>query len=81
MFFFLWLYPLPLVINGVFIAWAVSTAISRICLARHHILDVIGGLVLAFLEYYIMTFLWLNAAQASKYASYVANTEDPWSSG
>ena len=81
MFFFLWLYPLPLVINLVIITWAVATAISRICLARHHILDVVGGLVLAFIEYYLMALLWLNDEKARKYSSYVSNTEDPWSSG
>ena len=81
MFFFLWLYPLPLIINLVIITWAVATAISRICLARHHILDVVGGLVLAFIEYYLMALLWLNDEKARKYSSYVSNTEDPWSSG
>jgi len=81
MFFFLWLYPLPLIINLVIIFWAVATAISRICLARHHILDVVGGLVLAFIEYYIMALFWLNDENAKKYASYVSNSEDPWSSG
>ena len=81
MFFFLWLYPLPLIFNLVIIFWAVATAISRICLARHHILDVVGGLVLAFIEYYIMALFWLNDENAKKYASYVSNSEDPWSSG
>ena len=81
MFFFLWLYPLPLIINLVIILWAVATAISRICLARHHILDVVGGLVLAFIEYYLMAFFWLNDENARKYSTYISNSEDPWSSG
>lgn len=62
-------------------AWAIATAISRVCLARHHILDVIGGLVLAIGETLIMSIIWMDHSQATKWAGLIADAEDPWSSG
>ena len=79
--FFVWLYPLGMILSLPFVVWATVVAISRVCLARHHILDVIGGVVLAFAEYLIMSVLWLSEAKASQMASIFADSEDPWSSG
>ena len=79
--FFVWLYPVGLILSLPFIVWATVVAISRLCLARHHILDVVGGVVLAFVEYLFMSVLWLSEAKASKFASIIFDTEDPWSSG
>lgn len=79
--FFVWLYPLGMILSLPFVVWATVVAISRVCLARHHILDVIGGVALAFAEYLIMSVLWLDEAKASKFASVFADSEDPWSSG
>ena len=80
-FFFLGLYPLGMILNLPIVIWAIATAISRICLARHHILDVCGGFVLALIEYGIMTMIWLNEDKARSWAAFFANTDDPWSSG
>lgn len=79
--FFVWLYPVGFVLSLPFVLWAIVVAISRVCLARHHILDVFGGVALAFIEYLIMAFLWLSEAKASRFASIFADSEDPWSSG
>ena len=79
--FFVCLYPLGMILSLPFVVWATVVAISRVCLARHHILDVIGGVALAFAEYLIMSVLWLDEAKASKFASVFADSEDPWSSG
>ena len=80
-FFFLWLYPAGSLLNVLILAWAIATAISRVCLARHHILDVLGGLGVAWLEFLIMSVLWLSDEKALKFASIFADSEDPWSSG
>ena len=79
--FFVWLYPLGMILSLPFVVWATAVAISRVCLARHHMLDVIGGVALAFAEYLIMSVLWLSEAKASQMASIFADSEDPWSSG
>ena len=70
-----------MILNLPIVIWAIATAISRICLARHHILDVCGGFVLALIEYGIMTMIWLNEDKARSWAAFFANTDDPWSSG
>lgn len=80
-FFFSCLYPLGAVVNAPIAVWALLVAISRVCLARHHILDVVGGLFVALLEYSIMTLIWLSEERAQQWANVFANTEDPWSSG
>ena len=79
--FFVWLYPVGFILSLPFLVWATVVAISRVCLARHHILDVVGGVALAFAEYLFMSVLWLSEAKASKFASIFADSEDPWSSG
>ena len=79
--FFLWLYPVGFILNLPIVAWAIAVAISRVCLARHHILDVVGGLILAFGEYALMALLWMSQEKAIKWASMFADSEDPWSSG
>ena len=80
-FFFLYLYPVGVFLNLPIVIWAVMTAISRVCLARHHILDVVGGLVLALVEYGLMSVLWLSDESSVKWAGFLYDVEDPWSSG
>lgn len=80
-FFFVWLFPVGQILAVPIMAWAVATAISRICLARHHILDVVGGFFLAIGETLIMAMIWMNREQAIKWAALIADAEDPWSSG
>ena len=81
-FFFLGLYRLNLILNIPIMIWAISTAVSRVCLGRHHILDVIGGFGLAVIEYGLMaTLVYMDQDKARTWAALIANSEDPWSSG
>lgn len=80
-FFFACLYPLGPILNALIIAWSLLVAVSRVCLARHHVLDVVGGLVVAFIEYAIMALIWLGEDRAQRWANIFSNTDDPWSSG
>lgn len=79
-FFFLWLYPLHVVFSLPILAWSISVAVSRICLGRHHLLDVVGGVALAFVEYLVMKLLWLSPEAAESWGKYLSFSEDPWSS-
>ena len=54
--------------------------IFRICLGRHHVLDVAGGVALALVEYLVMNLIWLSPEAAEGWGKYLSFTEDPWSS-
>ena len=43
--------------------WAVSVAVSRILLGRHHVSDVVAGTVIGCMEYYLVSCcdLWLSS--------------------
>jgi membrane-associated phospholipid phosphatase len=52
----------------------------RVFLGRHHVLDVVGGVVLALVEYLVMKTIWLNQESAESWGRYMSLSEDPWSS-
>lgn len=78
--FFWFLFPLHFVASGPIFVWAAAVAASRVFLCRHHILDVIAGVILAYVEYLVMRIVWLDQEQATKLFSYFGG-EDPWSAG
>jgi len=78
-FFFTLLYPLHFALQLPVIAWGGAVMVSRVLLGRHHILDVAGGLLVAFVEYVIMSLLWMDKESADGWALYFG-AEDPWSS-
>ncbi len=44
------------------ITWAVSVSISRIMLGRHHVLDVVGGVIIGVLQYIMfLQYLWISS--------------------
>ena len=76
--FFWYLFPLNFVLCGPILIWAMAVALSRVFLCRHHILDVLAGIVLAYVEYLIMCVMWMDQESATKLFSYFGG-EDPWS--
>ncbi|XP_065213591.1 polyisoprenoid diphosphate/phosphate phosphohydrolase PLPP6 [Planococcus citri] len=64
LYFFLYLYPINLIFIPPLLAWCVSVSVSRILLRRHHLLDVLGGVVLGLFEGFVMNYLWLSAGSA-----------------
>ena len=68
--FILWL---PLV------AWAGAVCVSRVLLGRHHILDVVAGVLLGLLQAVFMGWMWRSEEQ-TKYIMSLFGDEDPWSS-
>lgn len=41
-------------------AWSTSVCMSRILLRRHHLLDVIGGVLLGVFEAVLLSWLWVS---------------------
>lgn len=53
-------FSLGVIVQVLIIAWSVCICLSRILLGRHHVIDVICGIILGFVEYQlVMSFLWL----------------------
>lgn len=59
-YFFVNLYALPTIFAPFVLIWATAVCFSRILLNRHHILDIVGGVLLGMLEGWILGLLWLN---------------------
>ena len=55
---FTFLSPLPFLLWIPCIAWAVAVAVSRVLLGRHHILDVLAGVVIGAIEAILLSMLW-----------------------
>ena len=58
--FFLFNWAIHFLFIPSLVAWAFSVCISRILMRRHHILDVIVGIVLGFVESCIIGFIYLD---------------------
>eukprot|EP00096_Caligus_rogercresseyi_P010690 TRINITY_DN3984_c0_g1_i2.p1 TRINITY_DN3984_c0_g1~~TRINITY_DN3984_c0_g1_i2.p1 ORF type:complete len:206 (-),score=49.45 TRINITY_DN3984_c0_g1_i2:254-871(-) len=77
--FFTFLYPIFLPFSVLLLAWAAAILVSRILLGRHHVLDVLGGLLIGALEWILLALLWMDSSTAANVASSFFG-EDPWSS-
>ncbi|XP_043263189.1 phospholipid phosphatase 6 [Colletes gigas] len=60
LYFFNHLWPVPMIFFPPLVAWVSATALSRIMMGRHHILDIIAGLLLGYVEGLLMSFLYLE---------------------
>lgn len=75
MFFFSKLYPLNEFIILLLCVWAISVAISRILLRRHHLLDVIAGCILGYLISLGVSVIWIDQSTAEYLVSYVSDDQ------
>jgi membrane-associated phospholipid phosphatase len=73
--------PLPLLAWVPFTGWALAVAASRVLLGRHHILDVVAGVVLGAAEGVLLGLVWRSEEQAAALVTSALGSEDPWSSG
>ncbi|KAL0279705.1 UNVERIFIED_CONTAM: hypothetical protein PYX00_001205 [Menopon gallinae] len=71
--FFTQLYPLPVFCYPPMLAWATSICISRILLQRHHILDVIAGVILGILEGLFMGVIWFSQSTCDDLLSWLSD--------
>lgn len=63
--FFTVLNPVSILFWPPLLAWAVSVAMSRLLLLRHHILDILGGVALAVFEALLLSIIWLEKDTAA----------------
>ncbi|GFQ88819.1 phospholipid phosphatase 6 [Trichonephila clavata] len=54
-------------LHPILIVWCLCTSISRIMLGRHHVGDVLLGVILGYIEYLIMDYVWAGPDTADWY--------------
>lgn len=72
-FFFIKLFPLHFIFLMPMLAWCTSVALSGVLLRRHHILDVLAGVILGVLEGYLISFIWLSNDAATYIVSWISD--------
>uniref|UniRef100_A0A1B6I6W7 Phosphatidic acid phosphatase type 2/haloperoxidase domain-containing protein n=1 Tax=Homalodisca liturata TaxID=320908 RepID=A0A1B6I6W7_9HEMI len=72
-YFFLVLYPVHFLFRMPLLAWFVSVSVSRVLLRRHHLLDVLAGVLLGFINSLLVAFLWLSEDTAVYLVSFVSD--------
>jgi len=71
--FFICLSPFPYLFWPPLLAWWFAIAISRLLLYKHHILDVIGGVVIGFLEALLMAIIWIGPETAASLVNWISD--------
>ena len=59
-----------------FFAWALAVAVSRVLLGRHHILDVVAGVVIGVLEAVLLSMLWRSEEEVAFETSNVEHKQE-----
>ena len=76
--FFWCLRPLPFPLPLLALAWSLAVCASRVLLGRHHVLDVLGGMVVGAVVSGVVAATWMGEERARDIADYFFG-EDPWS--
>ena len=71
--FFIVLSPVYFVFWPAILAWAFATALSRLLMYRHHVVDVICGCLLGVLEAAILGLLWIERDSAISIMSWISD--------
>ena len=67
LFFTNWAFPeMSILVRFPLYFWAASVAISRVLLKRHYLLDITAGIIIGYLEYFLVGILWVGP-MACKY--------------
>ncbi|XP_066995206.2 polyisoprenoid diphosphate/phosphate phosphohydrolase PLPP6 [Anabrus simplex] len=72
-FFFIKLWPVHFILTLPLLAWCTAVCLSRLLLRRHHILDVLGGVLLGILEGLLIGWLWLSQETSAWAISYISD--------
>lgn len=72
-YFFLVLSPLPLLCRPPLLAWVSAVSVSRLLLRRHHVLDVLAGIVLGLVNSLLISLIWLGPDAAVYLISYISD--------
>ncbi|KAK2585293.1 hypothetical protein KPH14_009980 [Odynerus spinipes] len=72
-YFFLYLWPLSAIWTPPLLAWCISVCLSRLLMRRHHILDVLAGILLGIFEGMIINCIYLNKDTCTHLVSWITN--------
>lgn len=72
-YFFLNLYPLPIFCVPPLLAWSTSICLSRVLLNRHHLLDVVAGVVLGLFIGWFLGLIWMEQETANWILSFLSD--------
>lgn len=54
----------------VIIVWVTAVCLSRVLLGRHHVLDVLCGVLVGMIEYPVVLYFWLSRVKCAELLSY-----------
>ncbi|KAL0111340.1 hypothetical protein PUN28_012910 [Cardiocondyla obscurior] len=72
-YFFFYLWPLPLICTPPLLAWSFSVCMTRLLMHRHHILDVIVGIFLGIFEGSLVGYIYLDHETCVNLISWITN--------
>ncbi|XP_022901991.1 polyisoprenoid diphosphate/phosphate phosphohydrolase PLPP6 [Onthophagus taurus] len=72
-YFFICLQSAHFIFYGPLIAWATSVSISRVLLNRHHILDVLAGVLLGLIEGVLVGWIYVDDSTAKWLMNYLSD--------
>ena len=72
-YFFINLYPAHFIFVPPILAWAVALCLGRILMGRHHILDVMAGVLLGLFEGILLNMLWVSDETAKWLMNYLSD--------
>lgn len=72
-YFFLYLWPITLIWVPPLLAWSFSVCISRLLMRRHHILDVLVGVVLGIFEGVLVGYMYLEQETCISLISWITD--------
>ncbi|XP_011162978.1 phospholipid phosphatase 6 [Solenopsis invicta] len=72
-YFFLHLWPVPLMCTPPLLAWSSSVCMSRILMRRHHILDVVFGVLLGIFEGLLIGYIYLEQETCISLVSWITD--------
>lgn len=59
-YFFFYIWPISLILASPLLIWSISVCLSRLLMRRHHILDVLFGILLGIFEGLIVDYIYLE---------------------
>ncbi|XP_024874297.1 uncharacterized protein LOC112456157 [Temnothorax curvispinosus] len=72
-YFFFYLWPVPWLYTPPLLAWLFSVCVSRLMMRRHHILDVVAGVLLGSFEGLIIGYIYLEQATCVNLISWITD--------
>ncbi|EZA58792.1 Presqualene diphosphate phosphatase [Ooceraea biroi] len=72
-YFFFHLWPISLIYAPPLLAWSFSVCMSRLLMRRHHIIDVVVGIILGILEGLIIGFIYLEENMCVSLISWITD--------